>query len=42
MRLRWLTQALADLREIHGYIARDKYRVLRGGNRGQTMAYLAQ
>ena len=23
MRLRWLTQALADLREIHGYIARD-------------------
>jgi toxin ParE1/3/4 len=23
MRLRWLTQALDDLREIHGYIARD-------------------
>jgi toxin ParE1/3/4 len=23
MRLRWLTQALNDLREIHGHIARD-------------------
>jgi plasmid stabilization system protein ParE len=23
MRLRWLTQALADLREIHNYIAQD-------------------
>jgi len=23
MRLRWLTQALADLREIHAYLAKD-------------------
>jgi plasmid stabilization system protein ParE len=29
MRLRWLTQALADLREIHGYIAKDNPEAVR-------------